>query len=190
MLRSRPCSTRLVVLGSMILGLALAPALTAAQSAPTGDRVPPEALGPLLRAAADSSGATLAPWQRDFMRELATSGVGAAEALTANAADGNWTPLPAGAGSQGPGRFYHSAIYDPVKHRMVLLGGWDGTFRNDVWQLTLSGTSTWTQLAPSGTPPSGRYGFTAIYDPVRQRMIVFGGLDNSAVRNDTWALSL
>jgi len=83
----------------------------------------------------------------------------------------------------------HSAIYDPVRDRMVVFGGHSGSILNDVWALSLAGTPAWTQLTPSGTPPSGRAGHSAIYDPLRDRMVVFGGYSGSTL-NDVWALSL
>ena len=49
--------------------------------------------------------------------------------------------------------------------------------------LSLAGTPAWSALAPSGTPPSWRYMHSAIYDPVRDRMVVFGG----SSLNDVWA---
>jgi hypothetical protein len=85
-------------------------------------------------------------------------------------------------------RYYHTAIHDPLRHRMVVFGGYDGSRRNDVWVLSLSGRPTWIQLIPSGIPPPVRLHHSAIYDPVRDRMLVFGGFDGSA-RNDVWALT-
>jgi hypothetical protein len=92
-------------------------------------------------------------------------------------------------GSAPVGRSSHSAIYDAPRHRMIVFGGSDGGgYRNDVWALSLvAGSETWTQLAPSGAPPSTRRSHSAIYDPVNQRMIVFSGY---TATNDVWALSL
>jgi Galactose oxidase, central domain len=68
----------------------------------------------------------------------------------------------------------HSAIYDPVRDRMILFGGATNGYENDTWVLSLSDPPTWTTLATAGTPPSPRGWHTAIYDPVGDRMIVFG----------------
>ncbi|MCC6653505.1 MAG: hypothetical protein IT348_20305 [Candidatus Eisenbacteria bacterium] len=88
-------------------------------------------------------------------------------------------------------REYHTAITDPVAQRMIVFGGQNGTTRySDLWQLTLSGTMTWTALAPTGTPPAARSAHSAVYDPVRRRMIVFGGRNASGAFRDVFALDL
>ena len=101
-----------------------------------------------------------------------------------------WTQLTP-TGTPPNARSYHSAIYDPVRDRMVVFGGADSavTF-NDVWALSLAGTPAWTRLTPTGAPSSGRYAHSAIYDPVRDRMVVFGGVKDFSYANDVWALSL
>jgi len=102
----------------------------------------------------------------------------------------SWSQLlPAGAPPAA--RIYHTAIYDPVRDRMLVFGGFASGALDDVWSLSLAGTPEWTELTPSGTP-GRRYGQAAIYDPVRDQMIVFGGYTepaNSYV-DDVWALSL
>ena len=94
------------------------------------------------------------------------------------------------AGTKPSPRFAHTAVYQPARDRVILFGGYDGSFRNDVWALSLSGTPAWSAITPAGTPPPGRWAPAAAYDPVRDRMIVFGGYDGTASRNDVWALSL
>ena len=120
----------------------------------------PEARARLAQAAGDSR---LASWQRDLMQGLARTGTtstlgssavdirAARPALVASAADGAWKQL------DGPARISHSAVYDPVRDRMVgyYFPGL-GYPLNDVWALSLAGTPTWTQLTPTGTPPSAR----------------------------------
>lgn len=127
--------------------------------------------------------------RRSFHALLVLAGLAAGvpgAAVAGDPADGNWAAIP-----PPTGRYGHTAVYDPVRDRMVSFGGWDGFYRNDVWALSLSGTPAWTQQMPFGTPPDMRGGHTAIYDSARDRIIVFGGVDDLYVpQNDVWALSL
>ena len=104
-----------------------------------------------------------------------------------------WSPL-ATAGTPPSPRRAGTMIYDPFGDRAIVFGGYSqatNTFLNETWALSLSGTPTWTQLTPSGTPPSGRQGHLAIYDPVQMRMIVFSGFNGPwNFLNDMYALSL
>src|SRR5205814_9289042 len=81
------------------------------------------------------------------------------------------------------------ACDDSARARMVVLGGYDGSYRNDVWALSLA-ESAWSELSPAGTPPPARIWHTVIQDRARDRMVVFGGYDGGSLRNDVWALSL
>mgnify|MGYP003694344655 CR=1 FL=1 len=136
------------------------------------------------------------------------------------------------AGSPPSARYGHTAIYDPVRDRMVVFGGYDGeppqrrvgarrsrgarpgarsprgepavraaadTRRSTTrcatawwcsgdmtapasttrWALSLAGSPAWSALAPAGSAPSARSCTLAIYDPVRDRMVVFGGNDGT-----------
>lgn len=100
-----------------------------------------------------------------------------------------------------PPRFQHTAIYDPITDVMVAFGGNTdtGTLLNDLWNLVGAFpansktflTETWTQVSATGTPPTARFGHTAVYDPVSNRMMVFGGSLNTAstsCTNDFWIL--
>jgi hypothetical protein len=99
-----------------------------------------------------------------------------------------WAKLPI-TGAMPTGRSAACVIYDPLRDRIIVFGGLQGgTLLNDVWALSLSGTPTWTQLSPSGTPPSARYEQSAVYDPVRDRMLVFG--EPGSTSNELWELSL
>jgi hypothetical protein len=66
-------------------------------------------------------------------------------------------------------------VYDPVRHRLITMGGMSQTLQGGVWALTLSGTPTWTSLNPSGSGPGPIRWHSAIYDPMGDRVIVFGG---------------
>ncbi len=83
----------------------------------------------------------------------------------------------------------HSMVYDPLRHRILLFGGEDIAYRNDIWALDLRSTPAWEELIPGGTPPGGRLLATVVYDPPRDRLLVFGGYDGGPL-GDVWVLSL
>src|SRR5206468_7977824 len=85
----------------------------------------------------------------------------------------------------------HRAIFDPDRDRMIVLGGGnESEITNDVWELSLSGTPTWSQIFPSGPAPPFRSGFCVAYDRARSRMLMFGGYRATGVCDDVWSLSL
>jgi len=104
-----------------------------------------------------------------------------------------WSRLPTASGT-APSRCHHTAVYDPVRDRMLIFGGYDIyqiLWYDDTWALSLSGTPTWTRVPTSGAPPTARHMHSAIYDPFRDRMVVFGGkLRGGDVLDDTWELTL
>ncbi len=107
---------------------------------------------------------------------------------------GVWTRLSP-AGEPPDARSAAAAVYDPVRNRMIVFGGVGSRgFLDEVWALSLSGEPTWSRVFASGESPPGRVWHSAIFDPVGDRMIVFGGAQGfylGAPRlNDTWALSL
>jgi len=103
---------------------------------------------------------------------------------------GTWHEL-APSGDPMPPRLQAAAIYDPVRDRVVIFGGDAGPFLNDVWALNLSGGPSWEQLHPLGGGPSARREHTMIYDPVGDRVILYGGFDSDRLRRgDVWALNL
>ena len=94
-------------------------------------------------------------------------------------------------GAPPPARYYQTLIHDIARDRLIMMGGYDGvSFKNDVWALSLADFS-WTQLSPTGTPPSVRWGHVAAYDAAGDRMVVFGGqTSGGTLLNDAWQLSL
>src|SRR6266849_3211159 len=107
-----------------------------------------------------------------------------------------WTLLSPAGGPPAP-RVGAKAVYDAANTRMVVFGGGLGNTSpcaDDVWVLSnangVSGTPTWSQLAPSGAAPGPRWVSSAVYDPVSNRMTVFGGNNCfSGFYNDVWVLS-
>jgi len=105
-----------------------------------------------------------------------------------------WSHLAPVGGPPAP-RHFHSSVYDSANNRMVVFGGQTNTglLANDVWVLEnangLGGTPAWTQLIPTGVPPSPRDQHTAVYDPASNRMVVFGGaIAAGGDANDVWVL--
>ena len=93
-------------------------------------------------------------------------------------------------------RAYATAVFDSLNDRAILFGGADSVGQNgpvslvgDLWALPFTGPFAWTELTPTGTPPSARAGSPAIYDRLRQRMVLFGGFDVTAL-SDEFTLSL
>lgn len=117
------------------------------------------------------------------------------ETWSLSLATGEWAEI-ATSGAQPPAREGHGALYDPAWHRMLVFGGhWEGggrIFRNDLWQLSLGESATWSEISPGGTLPGPRSAFGTVYDPVRRRMLVHGGINaQSGIEpDDLWALSL
>ena len=60
---------------------------------------------------------------------------------------------------------------------MVLYAGYSGSSgaKRDVWSLALGDSVYWTELAPNGTKPDGRYRHTAVLDTRRDEMVAYGG---------------
>jgi hypothetical protein len=73
---------------------------------------------------------------------------------------------------------------------MIVFAGFDGQRRNDVWALSLGAGPGWKRLAVEGDPPPERNAHVAVYDPVGDRMIVFGGVGVTDELDDVWSLSL
>ena len=126
------------------------------------------------------------------------------DVLSLSKANGNgasaWTTvIPNSAAGSPAARDFHTAVYDSSNSRMIVFGGCSfsgdlcATLLNDVWVLTnangVSGTPTWVQLSPAGTPPPGRWGHAAAYDSTNNRMIVYGGDNLSVTFSDVWVLS-
>ena len=104
-------------------------------------------------------------------------------------------------GQHPPGAYGMGAVYDPIRDRMVTFGGSNGAAyygsNNRIWELTLDDSPTWTERFPADTTapkPPPRRSMMTIYDPLRDRMIVYGGFDavpwSDQFLGDTWALSM
>src|SRR5262249_57206975 len=111
--------------------------------------------------------------------------------LTPAAHAARWVELAPADSTRPVSRAAHTAVLDAPGRRMI---AWGGRVPNDeVWALRLDGPPTWSRIRPAGTPPPRDFGGSAIFDPRRRRMLVFGGgLGESGFPfyNDVWALTL
>jgi hypothetical protein len=86
--------------------------------------------------------------------------------------------------------------YDEARNRVLIFGGYGRhypsspyyEYLNDAWELSLDGVPHWTEFLPTGQTPSGRLAGAAVFDPLRQRFVGFGGTVGLPV--DTWVLNL
>jgi hypothetical protein len=76
-------------------------------------------------------------------------------------------------------------VYDAARKRVVMFGRFP--LAAESWALTLSPLA-WSHLHPTGDDPGPRVEHAAIYDPIRDRMLIYGGSTSGEV-NDTWALT-
>lgn len=111
-------------------------------------------------------------------------------------ANPTWTPLVPSGFPPSP-RHAHSAIYDAPRNRMIVYAGASGggifsgeSPLGDLRAMALDGSNLWSVLTPPGFDPPDRYGHNAIYDPVGQRMVVFGGQTSTGMKQDAWSLAL
>lgn len=106
-------------------------------------------------------------------------------------------------GTSGPARYNNTLCIDPLRNRVLLMGGntfdrlvaYDNPSTYETWSMSLSAPGTWHQVSVGGTMPEGRAGHAAVYDAARDRMILLGGSYFSAglstdtnVFTDPWAL--
>ena len=61
-----------------------------------------------------------------------------------------WTQLSP-FGTPPSARILHEAILDGGRGRMVVYGGWSGSWLADTWALNLNGPLEWVKLSPTGS---------------------------------------
>ena len=85
-------------------------------------------------------------------------------------------------------RLLAAMAFDPARGNIVLFGGFDPADPNggelgDTW---IWNGSDWVHQTPSTSPPP-RYGAGLAFDPVTQRILLFGGYGDAGELNDTWS---
>src|SRR5439155_16811655 len=91
----------------------------------------------------------------------------------------------------------HSMILDPTSDQLIVFGGVERSAKtgedaatNTLWRRPLSGGPEWSAVLTSDSVPPARAMHSAVLDPVRRRMVVFGDTRDREVLGDIWALSL
>ncbi|MBI5837203.1 MAG: hypothetical protein HZB25_08160 [Candidatus Eisenbacteria bacterium] len=84
---------------------------------------------------------------------------------------------------------HHACIHDPAGHRLVMFGGYLG---QDTWQSPVGDTLHWTRMDSVGRAPASSNGIGAAYDPLRARIVTFGGgmPASGPVTDSSWTLDL
>ena len=75
-------------------------------------------------------------------------------------------------------------VYDSVRKKVILFGGYDGTYQNDTWEYDYF-TNNWTDLKPTYAP-SPRKGYQMLYDSNNDKVILFGGKNQTNDFFDLW----
>jgi hypothetical protein len=112
----------------------------------------------------------------------------------------SWTRIELPGGT-GPGSLEGAAAaYDGVRDRMILFGGRREAFSiGETWALSLGPDLRWSRLAVTGRQPRPRGNATTVWDPTRDRVVLFGGSTRSdggialggvveTPRRDMWSL--
>lgn len=106
-------------------------------------------------------------------------------------ASSDWSLLPLFAGGPGP-RSGSAMAYDQESDRLVLFGGigpWDGgldrsgTLLGDTWVFDPS-VGEWSKVDTAGTAPDPRAFHQVVYDPMSDRVLMWGGWVGSSTARD------
>ncbi len=85
-------------------------------------------------------------------------------------------------------RMFGSLVYDLDHRQLILFGGTGAETYGDLWVYESEG-ELWRELTSTSDGPSHRQSHAAAWVP-GQGMLLFGGQDETGLRNDLWQLSL
>ena len=82
-------------------------------------------------------------------------------------------------------RSNHAMAHDPVRKKTVLFGGWSSATVASLGDTWLWDGTNWTKETPA-SQPSARSSHAMAFDPVSQRVVLYGGWSGSTALADTW----
>jgi hypothetical protein len=104
-----------------------------------------------------------------------------------------WVPISAQGPSPTP-RYAHRAVWDHIRDRMLVFGGWDSAYLGELWEYRRRPIPAWTQLFTNGAQPAGRMAHGMVFDVARDRLVIFGGTEGQSgvlvPMGDVWTLPL
>jgi hypothetical protein len=89
---------------------------------------------------------------------------------------------------------WSAGAWDPLGHRLLNFGGYSNLPQNETTALDLA-SSAWSEVASKGPRPTARARHSMVLDPSGKQMLVFGGVQQDSIGNQTpasdlWSLSL
>lgn len=99
-------------------------------------------------------------------------------------------------GTPPTARAYYPLAYDYSSSQIYVFSGYNGSLLNDLWVLananSLNGPPEWLQLTPTGGMPTARFGHSAAYSTISNRLLVAMGRNDQVsppLFNDVWVFS-
>jgi hypothetical protein len=96
-----------------------------------------------------------------------------------------------------PGRSDHVAVFDSLKNRMIIYGGWDKDekeYFGDTWAFYFAAPpdtmGRWQQIKTKNSHPPKRRHAVGVYDAARNWFVICGGFGEEGYLNDVWAFDL
>jgi cysteine-rich repeat protein len=99
----------------------------------------------------------------------------------------NWTDVTPAIASPS-GRSSHQLAFNAARGRLVTFGGNDSFSDplDDTWEWD---GSDWIEISPDSGNPPARRSFGMTYHAASRQVVLFGGIDNNGLLDDTWELS-